>query len=999
MPSTASKSQQMVSIIVGASGWTISVTIGSKVPVRDGYSFKNWNTAANGTGTSYDPGDTVGVTSTSTSAKMASRTLYAQWTQLPKPTSWTITVTYNSNTTDAVSNMPLKSTNTSTLISQTIDGYWSLSLTLRTNVPTRTGYKFLNWNTASNGTGLSYDPGDRISFGASSIYTSSASEILYAQWEKLATPTVYFDATGGSPSFSEKTVTYSYTYDDLPTASRGGYSFSGWFTSSSGGSQVTSSTTVNTVGNHKLYAHWTKNVYKVDINILSPSGEQDYNSGAMDVKYSYSGNSFTGKNDQPEDQVDYQGTITISNINPATGYYVSSVTCTSGTLSSSNGTYTYTATMTGTPSGSWDDAIVIQMAWKEFPININILSPNGVEDNNSGTMDLRYSDGVTVNDVNNENVVDGTSKKLRYGWTIVISDIKPSGKYNLKSVTCDKGTLTDNGDGSYTYTCNFGNEANGTGALITIQMTYLFYDEDEGYYYIEDGEYPQSYALDLLYEKTVRLNGSGATVPNALIKTDFLTNDVFYIKITLEGGEITDYPSACFALDVVGNSGAVDDWGDRNHIDIAYPTPTNKIMTGKLVINSSWASKGVQLLLWDAHNSSTPKHNNTVIKFEVYKDITPNLTNSAVGTAEKISIDTKEYSIYTYENEKYVWIESPKTQTIKINDFSMSFTQGTKYWFKVEPIRWRVTDYATTLKVTTAGGWEIIGQSINVKTNTDYTLSLNYSTPSAGIPNFMVLSASPQNNNCSSINIASYQLSGNYKGEINLTFNSGNYSQVYVILNFGYVNDGTTYTFEFGNLRISDKSVEIEENISKWTKYQYSNAFSISETSAVASNGVMTNYTAVSDKVLTVGAVTSNLNSVKEGWGFRSGNLYTTINSLSSFVDCENDIYTNAKYDKYGSVSQQVKVTSETVQQDGIRVASVEEIDAHIADISAKASDLVCFLLGKNVDDKVNYWTRNLGSSLDNGQVVTSAGVIKSNWLNRQNGVRFAMTMTVGGGV
>ena len=551
-------------------------------------------------------------------------------------------------------------------------------------VTTQPGYSFNRWTKTNSSTASA------VSTSTSYTFTVGTSNTFYA-WGKANSYTVSFNGNGGSSSLSSKSVTYNSTYGDLPTASRGGYSFDGWWTSSSGGSQVTSSTTVTTAGNHTLYAHWTKNVYKVDINILSPSGEQDYNSGTMDVRYSYSGNSFTGKNDQPEDQVDYQGTITISNIKPTTGYYVLRVTCTSGTLNSSNGTYTYTATMTGTPSGSWDDTIVIQMAWKEFPININILSPSGEEDNHSGTMDLRYSDGVTANDVNNENVVDGTSKKLRHGGTIVISDIKPAEGYNLKSVTCDKGTLTDNGD------------------VITIQMTYLFYDEDEGYYYIEDGEYPQSYALDLLYEKTVRLNGSGAQVPSALIKTDFSTNDVFYIKITLESGEITDYPSACFALDVVGNSGAVDDWGDRNHVDIGYPTPTNKITTGKLVINSSWASRGVQLLLWDAHNSATPKHNNTVIKFEVYKDITPNLTNSAVGTNEKISIGTKEYSIYTYENEKYVWIESPKTQTIKINDFSMSFTQGTKYWFKVEPIRWIVAD-----------------NSMVATGNNYYTLSQNY---------------------------------------------------------------------------------------------------------------------------------------------------------------------------------------------------------------------------------------------------------------------------------
>jgi hypothetical protein len=76
------------------------------------------------------------------------------------------------------------------------------------------------------------------------------------------TMTVTFSGNGGNtPSPSTKTVTYGGTYGTLPTCSRPNannysYSLKGWYTASSGGSQITSSTTVTSTGNHTIYAQW-----------------------------------------------------------------------------------------------------------------------------------------------------------------------------------------------------------------------------------------------------------------------------------------------------------------------------------------------------------------------------------------------------------------------------------------------------------------------------------------------------------------------------------------------------------------------------------------------------------------------------------------------------------------------------------------------------------------------------------------------------------------------
>ena len=58
---------------------------------------------------------------------------------------------------------------------------------------------------------------------------------------------------------TRKTVTYDSTYGTLPTPLREGYTFAGWYTASSGGTKVESSTKVKITANQTLYAHWTEN--------------------------------------------------------------------------------------------------------------------------------------------------------------------------------------------------------------------------------------------------------------------------------------------------------------------------------------------------------------------------------------------------------------------------------------------------------------------------------------------------------------------------------------------------------------------------------------------------------------------------------------------------------------------------------------------------------------------------------------------------------------------
>lgn len=79
-----------------------------------------------------------------------------------------------------------------------------------------------------------------------------------------ANPTVTFDANGGdAPAPGTKSVTYNSPYGTLATTNRTGYTFDGWFTASTGGTEVTASTTVTSAFDHTLHAQWTPDTYTV----------------------------------------------------------------------------------------------------------------------------------------------------------------------------------------------------------------------------------------------------------------------------------------------------------------------------------------------------------------------------------------------------------------------------------------------------------------------------------------------------------------------------------------------------------------------------------------------------------------------------------------------------------------------------------------------------------------------------------------------------------------
>ena len=97
---------------------------------------------------------------------------------------------------------------------------------------------------------------------------------------------VNFAGNGGTASSDAKSVYYMDTYGNLPTASRTGYTFTGWYTSAADGAQVTASSTVSTTSNHVLYAHWTANNYTVMLDANTGSVSPGSISVTYDATYS-----------------------------------------------------------------------------------------------------------------------------------------------------------------------------------------------------------------------------------------------------------------------------------------------------------------------------------------------------------------------------------------------------------------------------------------------------------------------------------------------------------------------------------------------------------------------------------------------------------------------------------------------------------------------------------------------------------------------------------------
>ena len=146
------------------------------------------------------------------------------------------------------------------------------SVTLASCSATRQGYRFNGWSIG----------GSVKSAGSS--YTVTSNVTASASWVANSY-TLYYNANGSNASVSpsSKSVTYDLPYDTLATPTRTGWRFDGWYTASSDGSLVTSSSKYTTVGNQTIYAHWTVQNYSV--TCIDKCGSEQIGSSSASKPY------------------------------------------------------------------------------------------------------------------------------------------------------------------------------------------------------------------------------------------------------------------------------------------------------------------------------------------------------------------------------------------------------------------------------------------------------------------------------------------------------------------------------------------------------------------------------------------------------------------------------------------------------------------------------------------------------------------------------------------
>lgn len=240
----------------GTTPSAVTVASGSSTTLptstRTGYRLAGWYTAASGGTEVGDAGDSYTPT--------AAVTLYAHWNAN------TYTVDYNGNGNTGGSTADSSHT-------------YGTAKALTANGFTKTGHVFDHWNTKADDSGTDYANNASVTNLTS---THGGTVTLYAQW-RAATYTVTFNANGGTTPTTSKNVTYGSTYGTLPTPTRDGYGFDGWYTSASGGTKVTSSSQVTITAAQTLYAHWIADVYTVSYDANGGSGVPESQQKTHDV--------------------------------------------------------------------------------------------------------------------------------------------------------------------------------------------------------------------------------------------------------------------------------------------------------------------------------------------------------------------------------------------------------------------------------------------------------------------------------------------------------------------------------------------------------------------------------------------------------------------------------------------------------------------------------------------------------------------------------------------
>ena len=256
--------------------YSVVTTLTPKGFQREGYTFKNWNTSPDGTGTNYGDGQRVRNLTTENNVDVH---LYAQWEPI------TYQIKFNANTgSGSMDNQVLT---------------FDKKANLKTNGFTKENYTFKGWSTTQDGT-VEYQNEQEVK-----NLTSQNDQIinLYAVWEEDPNYNVVYNDNYGDKEDSDPEKAYvNKPYQikqEQPT--RDGYTLLGYNTDKSANEALytVGQTIPAGIGQKgqtiKLYAIWQANKYEVvfDKNAASATGSMENQEFTYDQQQALTTNSYT----------------------------------------------------------------------------------------------------------------------------------------------------------------------------------------------------------------------------------------------------------------------------------------------------------------------------------------------------------------------------------------------------------------------------------------------------------------------------------------------------------------------------------------------------------------------------------------------------------------------------------------------------------------------------------------------------------------------------------
>lgn len=203
-------------------------------PTRDGYNFLGWYTATSG-GSLVEAGTIVS----------DDMTIYAQWSLKTKTVLVKAVVSENINGAYTIKTLNLaEETNLLNYLKSSVNS----------TLPELTGYSIVG-----DGEGNAYwwyYSGDRLLIAQDNELQEA--ETVYVKY-KANDYTLYFNANGGKCDTTSKTVTFDSKVGTLPTPTKEGEVFMGWYDEN--GTKYTSDTVYKVDGNTTLYAKWTDEAF------------------------------------------------------------------------------------------------------------------------------------------------------------------------------------------------------------------------------------------------------------------------------------------------------------------------------------------------------------------------------------------------------------------------------------------------------------------------------------------------------------------------------------------------------------------------------------------------------------------------------------------------------------------------------------------------------------------------------------------------------------------